>query len=61
VPVDGTSPGVGPSVEGAVAEGVHRFEFSGDLTDVRVGTADAATVFVDGTRVDAEAVGSTTP
>lgn len=48
--VDGTGPlAIGPSVEGAIAGGVHEYRFAGEVTDVRVrGGDDAPRIYVDG-------------
>jgi len=46
---------VGPAAEGALGQGVHRYRFSGELTNVRL--AGEPTVRVDGRRVDPASLG----
>jgi hypothetical protein len=50
VATDGSGGPSGAAAEDAVGPGVHRYEFSGDITDARV-TGDAD-VYVNGWRVD---------
>jgi hypothetical protein len=50
VAADGSGPPGGVAAEDAVGTGVHRYEFTGDITDARlVGDAE---VYVNGWRVD---------